>query len=191
MNMIQSDVNSPLGAMLLVTDEQRRVRALEFAERRSRLHRNLREHYGAYRLIEGPAPAAVANALQRYFAGELEALDGIEVATGGTEQQERAWSALRRIPAGQITTYGVLGKSVGINDWRAAVDTGAAVGANPIAIIVPCHRVLGVNGDLKGYAWGLHRKRWLLEHETATEEFDRKKQSACDRSPADTEISLD
>jgi methylated-DNA-[protein]-cysteine S-methyltransferase len=167
MKVILSDVTSPLGAMLLATDEQCRVRALEFTERRSRLYRNLREQYGAYQLSEGPAPTAVASALQRYFAGELEALDGIEVATAGTELQERAWAALRRIPVRQTTTYGVLGKSVGINDWRAAVDMGAAVGANPIAIIVPCHRVLGVNGDLKGYAWGLHRKRWLLEHETS------------------------
>jgi methylated-DNA-[protein]-cysteine S-methyltransferase len=178
MKMILSDVKSPVGAMLLATDEQRRVRALEFAERRSRLHRNLQEQYGAYQLTEGPAPPAVANALQRYFAGELEALNSLEVATAGSELQERAWAALRRIPAGQTTTYGVLGKSVGINDWRAAVDMGAAVGANPIAIIVPCHRVLGVNGDLKGYAWGLHRKRWLLEHEAAIEAHPAMAQTA-------------
>src|SRR5258706_910398 len=167
MTMILSDVESPLGAMLLATDEQGRVRALEFAERRSRLNRRLREQYGEYQLTEGPAPTAVANALQRYFAGELEPLDGIAVATAGTELQERAWAALRRIPARQTTTYGALGKSVGINDWRAAVDMGAAVGANLISIIVPCHRVLRVNRDLHGYAWGLHRKRWLLEHETS------------------------
>jgi methylated-DNA-[protein]-cysteine S-methyltransferase len=165
MKMILSDLKSPLGAMLLATDERRRVRALEFAERRSRLYRTLRGQHGAYELTEGPAPTAVANALQRYFAGELEALDSIEVVTAGTEQQERAWAALRRIPASQMTTYGALGKSLGINDWRAAVDMGVAVGANPIAIIVPCHRVLGASGDLKGYAWGLYRKRWLLVHE--------------------------
>jgi methylated-DNA-[protein]-cysteine S-methyltransferase len=169
MKMILSHLKSPLGAMLLATDERRRVRALEFAKRRWRLHRNLREQYGACELTEGPAPTEVANPLQRYFAGELEALDSVEVATAGTVQQERAWAALRRIPAGQTTTYEALGKSVGINGWRAAVDMGAAVGANPIAIVVPCHRVLGVNGDLKGYAWGLHRKRWLLEHERSIE----------------------
>jgi methylated-DNA-[protein]-cysteine S-methyltransferase len=179
MKMILSNVESPLGTMPLATDEQHRVRALEFAERRSRLHRNLREQYGAHDLIEGPAPAVVADALQRYFAGELRALDSIEVATAGTELQERAWAALRHIPAGQTTTYGALGKSVGINDWRAAVDMGAAVGANPIAIIVPCHRVLGVNGDLKGYAWGPHRKRWLLEHE-----------ASIDARPADPQTGL-
>jgi len=188
MKMILSNVESPLGAMLLTTDEQCRVRALEFAERRPRLHRNLREQYREYQLTEGLAPTAVVNALQQYFVGELEALDSIEVATAGTELQERAWAALRRIPAGQTTTYGALGKSVGINDWRAAVDMGAAVGANPVAIIVPCHRVLGVNGDLKGYAWGLHRKRWLLEHEASIKACSTTPQTAplfrCQRAGA-------
>jgi methylated-DNA-[protein]-cysteine S-methyltransferase len=111
----------------------------------------------------------VADALQRYFECDLDALERIEAVTAGTDQQERAWAALRRVRAGQTTTYGAVGKSMGIDDWRAAVDAGAAVGANPIAIIVPCHRVLGTNGDLKGYGWGLHRKRWLLEHEMAIE----------------------
>jgi len=165
MKMILSNLDSPLGGMLLVIDEQGRVRALEFAERRSRLHRNLREQYRTYELIEGTPPVAVRDAIARYFAGEVDALDDIEVATRGTEQQERAWAGLRRIPGGQTTTYGALGKSMGIDDWRAAVDAGAAVAANPIAIILPCHRVLATSGELKGYAWGLHRKRWLLEHE--------------------------
>ncbi len=169
MKMILSELTSPLGAMLLATDEHGHVRALEFAERLSRLHRNLREQYGTYELIAGPAPTPVAEALQVYFEGHLDALDMIEVATAGTEQQQSAWAALRRIPAGQTTTYGAIGKAMSINDWRAAVDAGSAVGANPIAIIVPCHRVLGKGGDLKGYAWGLRRKRWLLEHEKAIE----------------------
>ncbi|MBT2303954.1 methylated-DNA--[protein]-cysteine S-methyltransferase [Variovorax paradoxus] len=172
MKMILSDLTSPLGAMLLATDERGCVCALEFAERRSRLHRSLREQYGTYELTAGPAPTPVIEALQQYFAGHLDALDNIEVATAGTEQQESAWAALRRIPAGQTTTYGAVGKAMGIHDWRAAVDAGSAVGANPIAIIVPCHRVLGKGGDLKGYAWGLRRKRWLLEHEKAIELHD-------------------
>jgi methylated-DNA-[protein]-cysteine S-methyltransferase len=169
MKMMLSELDSPLGAMLLVTDERARVRALEFAERRSRLHRTLREQYGACELSAAPAPVAVAEALTRYFAGELDALDRIEVLTRGTEHQEQVWAALRRIPSGETTTYGTLARPVGNNDWRTAVEIGAAVAANPIAIIVPCHRVLGAGGDLKGYAWGLHRKRWLLEHEGAIE----------------------
>jgi methylated-DNA-[protein]-cysteine S-methyltransferase len=167
MKIVLSELNFALGAMLLATDERGRVRALEFSERRARLYRNLREHCGTDAVVTGPAPAAVADALQRYFDGELHALNGIEVATAGTQQQESAWAALRGVPVRTTSTYASIGKAMGIEGWRAAVDAGAAIGANPIAIIVPCHRVLGANGDLKGYAWGLPRKRWLLEHETA------------------------
>jgi methylated-DNA-[protein]-cysteine S-methyltransferase len=169
MNIILSELPSPLGTMLLAADEHGRVRALEFKERRARLQRNLREHCGAFEWVPGQAPRGVSDALQRYFAGELRAIDEIDVATSGTDRQELAWAALRRVPAGQTLTYGAVGNAMGIADWRAAVDAGAAVGSNPIAIVVPCHRVVATNGDLKGYAWGLHRKRWLLEHEGASE----------------------
>ncbi len=167
MQLYLSHLRSALGALTLVTDEQQRVRALEIGDRQARLHRNLREQYGAYRLHDADAPVAVEAAIARYFAGALEALDDIAVVTGGSEPQRSAWAALRRIPAGRTATYGEIGKAMGVDDWRASVDAGAAVGANPVALIVPCHRVIGANGDLKGFAWGLHRKRWLLEHEGA------------------------
>lgn len=167
MKMFLSHLDSPLGAMLLVTDAQQVVRALDFADHRARLYRGLREHYGEVELTEIPAPAAVADAMARYFAGDLNALDALRTATAGSELQRRVWAALRRIPAGTTTTYGKLAKELGFDDPRAAIDMGAANGANPIAIIVPCHRVIASNGDLKGYAWGVHRKRWLLEHEKA------------------------
>jgi methylated-DNA-[protein]-cysteine S-methyltransferase len=167
MKILLSELDSPQGAILLVTDEQARVRALDFAERSARLRRGLHERYGTYELIDAPAPAAVAAALRRYFDGDLHALDNINVATAGTDLQRDVWAALRRIPPGQTTTYGALGRALGFADPRAAIDMGAAIGANPIAVIVPCHRVVASNGDLKGYAWGLHRKRWLLEHEGA------------------------
>ena len=167
MKMFLSRLDSPLGAMLLVTDAQRVVRALDFADHRARLHRGLREHYGEVQLVDTPAPTEIADALARYFAGELETLNTLQTATAGSELQRRVWAALRRIPAGTTTTYGKLARELGFDDPRAAIDMGAANGANPIAIIVPCHRVVASNGDLKGYAWGLHRKRWLLEHEKA------------------------
>ena len=167
MKLFLSQLDSPLGAMLLVTDAQKMVRALDFADHRARLHRGLREHYGEVELSEVPAPTEIADALARYFDGELEALDTLQTQTAGSELQHRVWAALRRIPAGTTTTYGKLAKELGFDDPRAAIDMGAANGANPIAVIVPCHRVIASNGDLKGYAWGLHRKRWLLEHEKA------------------------
>lgn len=167
MKRFLSPLDSPLGAMLLATDAQQVVRALEFADHKARLHRGLREHYGEVELSEIPAPTGIADALARYFEGELDALDAIRTATAGSELQQRVWAALRRIPAGTTTTYGTLARELGFDDPRAAIDIGAANGANPIALVVPCHRVIASNGDLKGYAWGLHRKRWLLEHENA------------------------
>jgi methylated-DNA-[protein]-cysteine S-methyltransferase len=162
-----ADLPSPLGDLLLVSDEQGRVRALQFAERRARLRRHLDEHYEGHELVRATPPEAIAAALRRYFDGDLEALDRVDVAAAGTPAQQLAWSAMRRLPAGRAMTYEALGRAMGIADWRAAIDAGAAAGANPVAIVVPCHRVVSANGELKGYAWGLHRKRWLLEHEGA------------------------
>ncbi len=167
MQIFVSGLASPLGDMLLVTDSRQIVRALDFADHRTRLQRGLREHYGGVELVEVPAPAEIAQAIARYFSGELGALDTLATEAAGSELQRRVWAALRHIPAGTTTTYGKLAKELGFDDPRAAIDIGAANGANPIAIIVPCHRVIASNGDLKGYAWGLHRKRWLLEHEKA------------------------
>ena len=172
MTLFLSRLPSPLGEMLLVTDEQQHVRALDFADHRARLQRTLRADDADVRPIEVAAPAAIAAALARYFDGELLALHGL-VACGLQGQgadavlQRKVWAALRDIPVGTTTTYGKLAKQLGYTDPRAAIDVGAANAANPIAIIVPCHRVIASNGELKGYAWGLHRKRWLLEHEGA------------------------
>jgi len=167
MELFLSHLDSPIGDLLLVTDAQQVVRALDFADHEARLHRGLREHYGDVGLTEIPAPALIAQSMDRYFAGEMDAPDALRTQTAGTELQQRVWAALRRIPAGTTTTYGKLAKELGFDDPRAAIDMGAANGANPIAIIVPCHRVIASNGELKGYAWGVRRKRWLLEHEKA------------------------
>jgi methylated-DNA-[protein]-cysteine S-methyltransferase len=165
--MFLSQLASPLGEMLLVTDAQHAVRALDFADHRSRLHSGLREHYGDVGLNKISAPVEIINVLDRYFAGELDALSTLRTETAGSALQRRVWAALRHIPATTTTSYGKLAKRLGFDDPRAAIDVGAANAANPIAIIVPCHRVIASNGELKGYAWGLHRKRWLLEHERA------------------------
>ena len=167
MQLLSSHIEAPLGDITLVSDAQQNIRALEFSDHRARLHRGLRERYGSTALTEVPAPATIASALARYFAGELNALDCLAVVMPGSELQQQVWAALRRIPAGSTTSYGELARELGFGDPRAAIDIGAANGANPIAIVVPCHRVIARNGELKGYAWGLHRKRWLLEHEKA------------------------
>lgn len=167
MNFHLSRLTSPLGDLLLVTDESHVIRALDFAGHERHLHRALRASYGRYEWFDAPAPPFITDALARYFAGEWQALDALAVATRGTPLQEQVWQALRRIPAGTTTSYGKLAKALGFADPRAAIDIGAANGANPIALVVPCHRVIASDGSLKGYAWGLDRKRWLLTHENA------------------------
>ena len=103
-----------------------------------------------------------ATELRSYFAGELKTFT-IEVAPSGTTFQQRVWSELVRIPYGATRTYGEL--AVALGDPNATRAVGTANGRNPIGIIIPCHRVIGRDGSLTGYAGGLDRKRWLLQHE--------------------------
>ena len=106
-----------------------------------------------------------ARALASYFAGEKDAFDALVLAAEGTEFQRRVWQALREIPYGHTESYGELAARIGRPGAARAV--GAANHDNPIAIAVPCHRVIGASGALTGYAGGLDRKRWLLGHEGA------------------------
>jgi methylated-DNA-[protein]-cysteine S-methyltransferase len=170
MKFTLSRVESPLGELSLVTDDHEQVRALNFSDQKAHLNRSLRKHYERYataELVDATAPKFITDAFQSYFAGDLMALDSLPTAINGNELQNQVWAALRHIPAGKTKSYGEVARDLGYTDPRMAIDIGAANGANPIAIMVPCHRVIAKNGDLKGYAWGVHRKRWLLEHEGA------------------------
>ena len=163
-----ASIPSPLGALQVIHDGAGVLRALDFPEYEARLHRLLRLHYGVhgYTLAPKPAPRALESALDAFFAGDVEAIDSLVVRTGGTEFQRLVWAALRRIPASTTTTYGQLAAAIGRPDAIRAV--GLANGANPVAIVVPCHRVIGSGGSLTGYGGGLERKRWLLAHERAS-----------------------
>jgi len=152
-----------MGTLLLVTDREGALRALEFADLESRMHRLLKRFYGNYELQAGPAPVALIQALEAYFGGDLGALAGAPVAMAGTEFQRKVWTGLQGIPAGTTTSYGQLAAELGRPQASRAV--GAANGSNPIGIVVPCHRVIGANGSLTGYAGGMARKQWLLQHE--------------------------
>lgn len=154
---------SPVGELRLVVDEQGALRALEFDDHDERLHRLLKRHYGRYELISGAAPAAIRQALAAYFEDDASRLAALTVATGGTPFQRLVWQALREIPAGSTISYGELAKRIGRPGACRAV--GLANGANPVAIVVPCHRVIGANGTLTGYGGGLPRKQWLVAHE--------------------------
>jgi methylated-DNA-[protein]-cysteine S-methyltransferase len=110
----------------------------------------------------GPS-AEVLERLRRYFDGDIAALDEIAVDPVGTPFQRRVWTALRDVRAGTTTSYSELARRIGTPNAVRAV--GAANGANPIPIVIPCHRVIGADGRLVGYGGGLDRKRWLLAHE--------------------------
>jgi methylated-DNA-[protein]-cysteine S-methyltransferase len=159
-------VASPLGTLLVVCDDAGRLRALDFHDYEARMRRLLRAHYGerGCELSAGRAPTPVTDALAAFFAGEVHAIDRVEVRTGGTEFQRQVWSVLRRIPSGITHSYGEVGRAIGKPSASRAV--GLANGANPVAIVVPCHRVIGADGSLTGYGGGIGRKRWLLEHES-------------------------
>ncbi|MND83705.1 Methylated-DNA--protein-cysteine methyltransferase [compost metagenome] len=158
-------IASPVGEVLLVTDAEGAVRAFDFVDYEARMRKLLARHYGEVVLTAGRAPEAVRAAVAAYFRGDATALDGIAVKTGGTDFQRSVWAALRTIPAGETWSYGQLASAIGKPSAVRAV--GLANGANPIGVIVPCHRVVGANGTLTGYAGGLERKRWLLAHEKA------------------------
>lgn len=165
LSLVKARVATPIGVMLLVTDERERLRAVDWEEYEARMVRLLRLHYGArgFTLREGEAPPAVRAAFDAYFAGDLGALDALVVETGGTEFQRAVWAALRAIPVGQTLSYGALAAKIARPSAVRAV--GSANGANPVGVVVPCHRVVGANAALTGYAGGIERKRWLLAHE--------------------------
>ncbi|HEY0600455.1 methylated-DNA--[protein]-cysteine S-methyltransferase [Brevundimonas sp.] len=156
-------IATPVGEVLLVTDAEGAVRALDFAGYEARMMRLLARHSPGFGLVEGRACEPVRRAVEAYFNGDVRALDGVAVTTGGTVFQKAVWAALRAIPAGETRSYGQLAAAVG--SPRAVRAAGLANGQNPVAVIVPCHRVIGANGTLTGYAGGLERKRWLLKHE--------------------------
>ena len=165
MHLILSTYASPVGDLLVVSDSDGALRALDFADYEARMRTLLGRHYGAFELADGPVPPAIDDALHAYFSGDLTALDTLTVRTGGSDFQRGVWAALRRIPAGTTTGYGALAAALGKPGAARAV--GLANGSNPIGIVVPCHRVIGASGALTGYAGGVERKKWLLEHEGA------------------------
>jgi methylated-DNA-[protein]-cysteine S-methyltransferase len=160
---------SPVGEMILLTDERDRLRALEWADEERRMRDALRLHYGENGVVlnqERAAPSCALHAVAAYLAGDLRAIDDVVVETSGTVFQRAVWTALRRIPVGDTTTYGELSRQ--LDRPRAVRAVGRANGANPVSIVVPCHRVIGADASLTGYGGGLERKRWLLRHEGVT-----------------------
>lgn len=121
-------------------------------------------------LASHPVLEQACDWLDRYFAGQEPELESLPLSVWGTEFQQRVWAELAKIPYGQTTTYKALADKL---NCKSAQAVGGAVGKNPLSILVPCHRVLGADGSLTGYAGGLDKKIWLLEHEGVPRTGDR------------------
>ena len=167
MTLIRTTIETPLGAMLALASDNGLV-ALEFdAEARHlRLHHRLMKFLPGHVIVDGESDVFewTRSWLTRYFGGQGVELTGLELDQFGDEFERRVWSALVGIPPGTTESYGAVAKKIGSPTAARAV--GLANGANPIAIIVPCHRVVGADGSLTGYGGGLERKKWLLAHES-------------------------
>ena len=165
MNLWIEELDTPIGTLLVVEGDDA-VHAVDFADSRGRMLRALHRQLGPeLTLLPSERSLPTGRALRRYFEGQLNALDALPVRSSGSPLQRAVWQALRAIPVGTTTSYGALAARLGRP--RASRAVGMANARNPVALIVPCHRVIGADGSLTGYAGGLSRKRWLLEHERA------------------------
>ena len=162
--LYEGRVPSPLGTILMISDG-RALYAVDFEDCASRMHHYLEKRFAEIDWRYGSDPGKFAESMRAYLDGDIESLDRLAVTTAGTQFQERVWAALRRVPPGTTTSYSAMARSLGQPTASRAV--GLANGRNPIAIVIPCHRIIGANGGLTGYAGGLARKRWLLRHEGA------------------------
>jgi methylated-DNA-[protein]-cysteine S-methyltransferase len=156
---------TPLGPLAIVADEQHRLRAVGWLDGRSASELASNAHPGgrAVSLRAAADPGGLTSAIRAYFAGDRAAIDALPTVFRGTAFQCAVWRALQDIPSGETRSYRDI--AVKIGNPAAVRAVGAAIGANPIGVVVPCHRVIGSSGSLTGYAGGIERKRWLLAHE--------------------------
>jgi methylated-DNA-[protein]-cysteine S-methyltransferase len=160
-------IASPIGAISMVTCGGK-LCALDFEDYEKRMHKLLARYRGDYELVRRADGDGIGERIRAYFDGDLVAIDTIEVETGGTGFQRQCWQALRTIAAGTTASYGEQAERIGRPKAVRAV--GMANGRNPVAIVLPCHRVIGADGTLTGYGGGLWRKQWLLRHEGALQQ---------------------
>lgn len=165
-----SHIDTPIGEMVAAASDEHLV-LLEYVHRRTldaQLERVKRAVPGMYEPGRSPIIDQVRAQLDEYFRGERSEFD-VPLLTPGTPFQERVWDELRRIPHGQTTSYGRVARAIGQPEAVRAV--ARANGDNRVAIIIPCHRVIGADGSLTGYGGGLWRKKKLLELEARAHEL--------------------
>lgn len=167
MKLTVSRIDSPVDRLSLATDEQGRLRGICWGD--DGLKKAMRREYPDAEMVEGETPCDVLAGLEAFFGGDMTAFDRIPWslagATAGDGFQARVWRALADIPAGQTISYGEMARRAG--EPGAAQAAGVALNRNPIAVVLPCHRVVGADGAMVGFGGGLERKTWLLRHEGA------------------------
>lgn len=161
MGLLFDRVQTPIGEAVIVCDGAGRLCLLDWNDCEARWRGYLQHFAPEEELIAAKDPFGLARALEAYFDGEPQAVAKLAVVEAGTAFRNRVWRALRKIEPGSTLSYGALAQKLG----SAPRAVGAACGANPVSIVIPCHRVVGANGSLTGYAGGLDRKGWLLAHE--------------------------
>lgn len=162
MTILTHRTETPAGVLCSATRDGTLV-ACGFADHWDGLVDRVHDRFADDDWADGETDAS--RAVDAYVAGDLAAIDDLTVDTGGTDFQRRVWAALRTIPTGETWSYGDLAAAVGNGGAMRAV--GSANGANPVSVVVPCHRVVRADGSLGGYGGGLDRKAWLLRHEGA------------------------
>lgn len=161
-HLTQTSLPTPVGEITLLLDGTT-VLICEFSDHSNRVTRQIERFYSNDQIVDGDCPRQILEVIQAYFGGDRDALDTLETDPLGTPFERSVWKALRDIPAGTTDSYGALAKR--LNSSPRAV--GRANGRNPVGLIHPCHRIIGADGSLTGYAGGLDRKEWLLKHEGA------------------------
>lgn len=162
MKLLIDKINSDIGTILIVCDREK-LCALDFGDYEPRMLKLLARRYESFDFEDVKDPNGFVSKIQAYFKGDRNSLNDIPVSTGGTTFQQQVWLVLRTIPWGQTISYGELAAKIGKPTAYRAV--GMANSLNPVAIVLPCHRVIAANAALTGYAGSLKRKRWLLKHE--------------------------
>ena len=154
--------SSPLGRLTWCSTPDGALCGLAFEHRLNSLWSFLEKRFESVERRECRQPE-VRDSMQRYFDGEIEAIDTLRVDTGGSEFQRSVWEQLRLVRGGMTASYSDLAQTLGKPTGFRAVATANAT--NPVAIVVPCHRIIHADGGISGYGGGVDKKRWLLEHE--------------------------
>ncbi len=163
MNLFFDRMETPLGDIVLSFDKAGKIYSLDWKNPGRSATHSAERYYKNLQLEHQALPPKISNALHAYFDGDLKTIEGLAIHLDGTPFQNSVWRALCEIPVGEVCSYVDIAKK--LNNPGAMRAVGMANNANPISIIVPCHRVIGADGKMVGYGSGVDRKKWLLRHE--------------------------